>query len=127
MIKRRTKMCRRCGKFKHLFGRGLCKPCYNIEFPTKLKRDFKIKPISQKQVARVKKYSELRFIYLKDHPLCEVEGCSHKASEIHHKGGRVGNALYKDFLAVCQEHHRFIEENPEWAKENGYSISRLKQ
>lgn len=58
--------------------------------------------------------------------MCEVEGCVHKATQIHHKKGRIGDALYNDFLAICEDCHRKVEENPEWAKENGYSVSRIK-
>lgn len=87
----------------------------------------KIKPISKKQQKRNKKYLELRFIYLRDNPICEVKDCTHHATEIHHKKGRVGDALYDNFLAVCSEHHRKIEENPLWAKLNGYSASRIKE
>jgi hypothetical protein len=125
MIKRKTKLCRRCGKFKYLFGRGLCDSCYKVEFPTVIKGKKKPNIISQKQKERNKKYLELRYNYLRANPICEVEGCTHAASEVHHKRGRIGDALYSDFLAVCHDCHVRIEENPEWAKEHGYSISRL--
>jgi len=29
-------------------------------------------------------------------------------------------------MAVCRAHHRIIEDNPDEAKKNGYSLSRLK-
>ena len=70
-------------------------------------------------------YQKQRNEYLKEHPLCQV--CHGKpSSEIHHRKGRDGNNLFQYFLAVDHECHRKIEENPEWAKEMGYSISRLK-
>ena len=61
-----------------------------------------------------------------------------KATDIHHKMGRIGYAdewarqenipLLLDvrfWLAVSRKGHQMIEENPEWAKENNYSIDRL--
>jgi hypothetical protein len=40
----------------------------------------------------------------------------------------LGKLLYDEryFMAVCKEHHRIIEDNPDAAKQNGYSLSRLK-
>jgi frataxin-like iron-binding protein CyaY len=41
--------------------------------------------------------------------------------------GRSG-ALLNDkryWLAVSRKGHRFIEDNPKWAKDNGYSLYRL--
>lgn len=59
-------------------------------------------------------------------------------SQIHHKRGRTGYAdqwardldisLLIDvryFLAVSAEGHKKIEDNPDWAKERGYSLDRL--
>lgn len=67
--------------------------------------------------------------FLKLHPVCQVEGCKRPATMVHHKRGRVGKFLLmvKYFLAVCFLCHRRIEENPVWAKEMGYSESRLKK
>jgi hypothetical protein len=76
-----------------------------------------------------KEYRKIAAQFIKSHPKCAVKGCK-KASEcVHHKAGRVGELLLNKslFLPVCLEHHRQIEENPEWSKENGYSISRLKE
>lgn len=62
------------------------------------------------------------------------------ANQIHHKKGKIGYAddwarqnnipLLIDtryFLAVNFDGHRKIEENPNWAKEMGFSIDRLEK
>ena len=84
------------------------------------------KPIpkqSNKEKERLQKYYILRDEYLKNHPLCEV--CNkEKSTQIHHRKGRLGNNLFNYFLAICDEDHKKVEMNPEWAYENNYSLLR---
>lgn len=50
------------------------------------------------------------------------------ATEVHHKKGRATKELLLDeefWLPVSREGHVKIELNPEWAKEQGFSLSRL--
>jgi len=50
-----------------------------------------------------------------------------ETTDIHHKKGRIGK-LYLEttfWIALSREGHRMVEENPEWAKEQGYSLDRL--
>lgn len=124
MIKRKLKKCKRCEKDSYIFGKGLCKTCYNATKTVSIKKPIPIKKESTNQKRRTKKYLALRKIYLQENPICE---CCHleRANEIHHKAGRDGENLFKDFLAVCSNCHHNIEMNPEWAKENGYSKTRL--
>jgi hypothetical protein len=86
-----------------------------------------IRPRSPKRAAEEREYLRRREKYLLMHPTCQVEGCKAPATEVHHRGGRVGklliNVMY--FLGTCRDHHIQIELNPEWAKEQGYSINRL--
>lgn len=86
-----------------------------------------IRKVSIKRAAQNKEYSKLRLNYFKNHPICEVGLCGRYATDIHHIAGRIGNNLtdITNFLAVCRQHHCQIEENPIWAKEKGYSKSRL--
>lgn len=72
-------------------------------------------------------YEVNRKQYLADHPICEVRGCNNKAVEIHHKMGKIGKLIYNIlyFLGVCRKCHKKIEANPQWAKQEGYSVSRL--
>lgn len=65
--------------------------------------------------------------------VCNVKTCQ----DVHHKMGRIGYAdkwakileitLTMDiryWLAVCRDCHIKIENNPDWAKENKYSLLR---
>lgn len=72
-------------------------------------------------------YKILRVVFLESNPKCSVEGCRHMATEVHHMKGRIGKLLIEPryFLSACHECHINIEINPEWAKENGYSLNRL--
>lgn len=86
-----------------------------------------IKVISNKRKEEKKEYDKKRKLYLIEHSICEVKECNNKATQIHHKVGRVGNNYTDEstFLAVCASCHKQIEENPQWAKDNNYSINRL--
>jgi hypothetical protein len=89
------------------------------------KKTYRIKKIGFKQAELLKRYSDLRIGFLKTHPICEVDGCG-DATDVHHKKGRGKYLLdVETWLAVSRSCHQKIEENPEWAKENGYSLSRL--
>ena len=83
--------------------------------------------ISKKKKIENLKYQVLRteFLGKKENQVCPITG--KKTTEIHHKKGRVGS-LFLDvryWLAVSREGHKKIEENPVWAKKEGYSLSRL--
>lgn len=126
MIQRKKKPCWLCGGTEFLWSKGLCKPCWGKMYAKGVNRSARKKIAWQSDSfkERMKKYKDLRKVYLAEHPVCEV--CKvRKAKEIHHKRGRNGENLYKDFLAVDRECHRRIEENPEWARENGFMLSRL--
>lgn len=92
-----------------------------------IKKSNKAIPIfSESRKERNKKYKILRDEYLLSHPLCEV--CNQKkATDAHHVAGREGDNLFGPLLAVCRECHSRIELEPAWAKENNYSISRIKK
>jgi hypothetical protein len=80
--------------------------------------------ISAKRMEANKEYKTLREVFLNG-KICPVTGG--KATQVHHKKGRTGS-LFLDvrfWLGVSAEGHRKIEENPEWAKEMGYSLNRL--
>lgn len=86
----------------------------------------KIKQVSVKRSQENRLYTAKRALYLAENIKCEC--CKVMPStEIHHKKGRIGNLLTdtRYFLAVCRQCHTKIELNPEWAKENNYSLSRL--
>lgn len=96
-----------------------------------------IPKISKKQQTMLQKYMKIRkqFLSYPENQYCPVTG--NKATEIHHKMGKIGFAdqwarqfnvpLLIDeryFLAVSRPGHQRIELNPEWAIKNHYSEKR---
>lgn len=123
------KVCKKCNN--PVFSKGLCQNHWRQQYSKPIKKKVplkktnkKIKPFSDRQKQRLKIYNKLRAEHLTLHPVCEVCN-SERSTEIHHKYGRVGNNLFIGFLSVCRSCHQQIEHNPIWAKENGYSITRL--
>lgn len=92
---------------------------------------------SKKRAKQEREYKEVRDMFLLDNPICVPHGDISpidiytfgeiEATTVHHKKGRIGSLLTDSryFLACCMECHEFIERNPRWAKEHGYSLSRL--
>lgn len=83
----------------------------------------------QSDPARHNTYMAVRTLYLAQFPncaVCEEDGVTTKAEDIHHKKGRLGDLLLdpRFFIGVCRTHHQWIEENPVDAIEAGYSLSR---
>lgn len=87
----------------------------------------KIKPRSDKRAKQEREYSKKRLAYLKANPICKFKGCRLEATTVHHSKGRIGKLLTDErhFIGLCMEHHEYIELNPNFAKANGYSKSRL--
>lgn len=81
------------------------------------------------QESKEKVYAKVRKEYLKEHPKCEVSGCTKDAKDIHHKAGRTGKLLTDTnyFMAVCRGCHLWIESHPVKSRELGYSVSRHKK
>ena len=134
LIKAKEGVCVCCKRKRLIYSRKMCQSCYwgdnkkKNEGKQKTIKEFKpIPKISQKRKIENAKYIVLRIEFLgkKENSICPVTG--EKTTEIHHKKGRVGS-LFLDiryWLAVSREGHKKIEENPEWAKKEGYSLSRL--
>lgn len=105
-----------------------CKhPCCG-ETCRKKKERKKAKPIrkrSKKMSRAMELYNLKRIAFLKENPVCPITG--EPTTDIHHKAGRIGKLLLDKtlWLAVSRRGHIIIEENPDWAKEMGYSVSRL--
>lgn len=87
----------------------------------------RINRVSVRRAKEEREYSKKRkqFLQRPENMICPVTG--KRTNEIHHKKGRVGDLFLDEnyWLAVHSEGHEKIENNPEWAKEMGYSISRL--
>lgn len=96
----------------------------------------KIRQVSDKRKEDNEIYSIMRKQFLEKFPICPITG--RPTTDIHHKKGRIGFAddwarhndisLFLDvryWVALSREGHQFVEENPTWAKENGYSLNRI--
>lgn len=99
-------------------------PADNIE-TVKAPRQISFESDTRKALNR--NYRKEASVFISLHPICEVASCSNKSASVHHKEGRIGDLLMdkSKWLAVCISCHQKIEHSPEWAKENGYSDSRL--
>lgn len=85
-----------------------------------------VQKVTAKRAQQNQEYLKLRAEYLALYPVCEVEDCHLKATEIHHMGTRTNENLLNTnlFLAVCHKHHGEITTDSKWAKDNGYSVPR---
>jgi len=104
----------------------------------KLKSFKTIPKVSKKRQVENLQYQVLRteFLAKKENQICPITRT--EATTVHHKMGRIGFAdqwardnnisLYLDtrhWVSLSMEGHKFVEENPEWSKDNGYSLNRL--
>ena len=128
-MKSKLKKCKICLKESYIWKKGLCKTCH---FKISQPKTAPIKPkknhlnkYSQRQIQRQKIYQKLRLEYLALHPICEVCNAL-PATEIHHKAKRYGKNLFRYFLAVDRVCHIKIENDPVWAKKQGYTLSHIK-
>lgn len=88
-----------------------------------------VRKVSKKRAKDNREYDRLRKRFLEANPVCQanLQTCTVKATQVHHKKGRTG----KDFLdtstwlACCGTCHNVIELNPAMAKQLGLSESRL--
>lgn len=117
-----------------------CSSKCKIENTKKSKRKIYKAPrrVGKKQAVINSKYTVARlgFLGMNDNQICPIKGTL--TTDVHHKMGRVGFAdewarlnnipLILDtrfWIALSREGHIQVEENPNWAKENGYSLNRL--
>ena len=92
-----------------------------------VKKAKSIRKVSKKRQKESRQYTikRLQFLAQPGNQRCPITG--QMTTDIHHMKGRVGSLFLdtKYWLAVSREGHKRIEENPEWAKEMGYSLNRL--
>jgi hypothetical protein len=86
-----------------------------------------LKNVSPKRELENEQYKALRLEFLSrpENKICPIMKI--ETTDIHHKKGRVGK-LFLDtnfWIALSREGHRTVEGNPDWAKEQGYSLNRL--
>lgn len=129
-IQVKLKKCAGCNELKHIWKshgkEKYCQQCwYSIEKPKS------ISPVSAKRRGEMDEYSKKRLAFLTLHSNCQAKlvGCSGKATDVHHKAGRVGDDYLNmnKWLAVCRSCHGWITDNSNEAIELGLSDSRLNQ
>lgn len=121
-----------CGNKKFLSRFGLCSECYpkwlfhTEEGQELIIKSSNISPYSKKRVSSLQKYNKLRIEFLSkpENKICPIT--KKPTTDIHHKKGRIGNLLtdMRYWVALSREGHIYVENNPIWAKENGYSLNR---
>jgi len=83
----------------------------------------RLRQVSIKRRAELKEYTQLRKLYLRQNPACEI--CDKRRSiEVNHKAGREGKKLLDQtfWLAVCRTCHDWIHDNPKEAREKNYKL-----
>jgi|TARA_R110000851_G_scaffold108617_1_gene230060 hypothetical protein len=95
---------------------------------TEMKQRKRIPVMSERRKKENAIYLKKRIEFLNkpENKICPVFPNS-STTEVHHMKGRTGsNYLDEQFwLAVSRKGHQKIEKNPNWAKEKGFSLSRL--
>jgi hypothetical protein len=126
-------MCLNYGKYcmnKHAGANGYCNYCEKEGYAgaKQVKEPYKIPKESKKRAKENREYKKKRDEKLKLYPVCEMglPGCTVKATDTHHVGGRVGkNLTGSELLSCCRNCHTIVELNPKMAKEKNFSKSRL--
>lgn len=117
------KLCRASGCYYNVFGGGFCK-IHQWKRQDK-KAPKTIPQQSEKMKDNLKEYSRKKKKFLQENPKCQFPSCNKPSTEIHHKKGR-GKYLsvVQYFMAVCHDHHEWIEMNRGEAYEKGYLLNR---
>lgn len=88
-----------------------------------------LKKRSKKRNKQEAEYFKLRLLFLDKHNFCQARlpQCALKATDIHHKKGRVNEDLIDDteWMAVCRSCHHWIETHPVEATELGFRKSKM--
>ena len=127
MAQFKLKVCKVCKtEFKQYNSFTKCNCLGSVAKPKAIKK-YVIPKVSEKRKIENLKYSVLRIEFLgkPENKVCPIT--KQPTTDIHHKKGRLGSLFLdtKHWIALSREGHKLVEENPEWAKENGYSLNRL--
>jgi hypothetical protein len=127
--------CTECGK-RAEGNTGLCathnklrRVSENVKMPEDPKP---LKKVSDSQAVLLRKYAALKKKFMLN-KWCAYHGRPCLPTDIHHAAGKIGvdeNGVpmllaVQYFVPLCREAHSFIEVNPKFAKENGFSEDRL--
>lgn len=118
------KTCKADGCKWDVWGGGYCK---NHQY-LRDKRPKRPKFRSDKRAEQEAQYSIDRRVFLDkpENQFCAVYPWL-ESTQVHHMKGKIGDLLLDQrwWLGVSDEGHKKIESEPLWAKEEGYSLSRL--
>ena len=86
-----------------------------------------LRKVSQKRAKQLAVYRKARVQFLREFPVCEAcvaidsDSVPRKATEIHHRAGRIGEKLndINDFVPICEICHRWVHNNPWQARDLG--------
>jgi len=85
-----------------------------------------LRKVSKKRSKELREYSKLRKEFLKRRPYCEIfeACCTRIATTIHHMNHRENLRLLDKswWLPACLPCHRFITDQPAYARANGFTI-----
>lgn len=132
MIKRKESNCIGCSNIRLIYAKGYCQSCYwsskrkSTDKPA-AKQKKPIAKFSQKKLQELKEYRIVRDKFLKENNTCQYPNCNSSKVTLHHKAGRIGSLLtdVSNFVALCWQHHQYIEEHPAEALKLGLSAKRL--
>lgn len=133
----KKKICNQCQKLKYVWksinGKPHCQKCaMSVSKSKKIintKQYIKINNKSSTQVKLDAAYKVLRDIFIKNHPMCQVNilgVCTLKSTDVHHSRGK-GEYLCDTttFIPTCRACHTWIHENNKKAQVLGFIKSRL--
>ncbi len=119
MIKQKLKICQNCLQQAKIFSKNCCLRCWQILYQKPIPKQ------SDKEKERLKEYYVERERLLKEFPICQC--CNILPSEeIHHKISRQFGIM-DHLVPICRTCHTKIHNEPEWAMENGWLISKFKK
>lgn len=103
-----------------------CDECRKL-IESKPKKNYVIPKVSDKRKIDNLKYAAQRIVFLgkPENKICPIT--KWPTNDIHHKKGRIGSLFLDEtyWIALSREGHQYVEDNPDWAKDNGYSLDRL--
>jgi len=108
--------------WKNIDGKKYCKSCSQKTYKPLNKK-------SEKRMTEDVEYFIERAKFLKANKECcaNLEGCSKRSTDVHHKSGRIGkNYLDQStWIAVCRNCHSRIENEPLLAKSFNFSNNKI--
>ena len=119
------KLCAGCNQEQYIWKSHerlkYCKYCWQKHKDNPVKN---IKQVSDKKKLLDKEYSQLRRIFLNNHPKCEmhIPGiCQNDATDVHHKSLRGENYLkVSTWMSACRACHDYTHLNPDVARDLGF-------